>query len=68
MGRAIHHWGKITHVQYLQNVVFSFENSSSGQNTPCQIRTTCLKIPPGELNATYPLTLFEKPWRRDQVR
>ena len=55
-------------VQYLQNVVFSFEKGSSGQSHSLSgSHHPVEKSPPGKFPIPYPLTLFWKPWAEDQA-
>ena len=56
--------------QYLENVVFSFEKGSSGQNhSLSDSHNTIEPLPPslGKFPIPLPLNVIWKPWAKDQV-
>ena len=58
----------LINVQYLQNVIFSFEKGSNGQNHSLSDsdhpKEEC---PKANFPSPYPITLFGKPWAKDQT-
>ena len=58
----------LINVQYLQNVVFSFEKGLSGQNHSLSDSHHLIeKSPLANFSSPSPLTLLGKPWTKDQV-
>ena len=58
----------LINVQYLQNVVFSFEKGLSGQNHSLSDSHHLIeKSPLANFPSPSPLTLLGKPWTKDQV-
>ena len=55
----------LINVQYLQNVVFSFQKGSSGQNhSLSDSHHPIEKSPPANFPSPYPLILFGKSWKK----
>ena len=58
----------LVNVQYLQNVNFSFEKVSKGQNLSLSFYHLIKKIPWRQIpHSSYLLMLFGKPWTKDEV-
>ena len=51
----------LINVQYLKNVVFSFENGSNGQNHSTS-DSYCPIFPSGISDSSHPITLFGEPY------